>query len=72
MLKPFRGKGIGTQLIKQTEKWAKSKSQLKYIYLVTCKFQAPEFYKKCGFKLEFVRENKITPALTKYFFIKYI
>lgn len=72
VLKLFRGKGIGTQLIKQTEKWAKNQSQLKYINLVTCKFQAPEFYKKCGFKLEFVRENKITPALTKYFFIKYI
>ncbi len=72
MLKPFRCKGIGTQLIKQTEKWAKSKSQLKYISLVTCNFQAPEFYKKCGFELEFIRENKIMPALTKYFFIKYI
>lgn len=72
VLKPFRCKGIGTQLIKQTENWAKSKSQLKYISLVTCKFLAPEFYKKRGFELEFIRENKRTPALTKYFFIKYI
>jgi ribosomal protein S18 acetylase RimI-like enzyme len=28
------------------------------INLVTNGFQAAEFYKKCGFKQEFIRENK--------------
>lgn len=41
------------------------------INLVTSAFNAPEFYKKCGFTVEFVRENKINPQLTKTFFIKY-
>ena len=30
-----------------------------------------EFYKKCGFKVEFVRENKKNPKLNKYFLVKY-
>jgi ribosomal protein S18 acetylase RimI-like enzyme len=41
------------------------------INLVTSEFQAPSFYKKCGFELEFVRVNKHNPELTKYFFVKY-
>ena len=41
------------------------------ISLTTYDFQAPKFYEKCGFKLEFVRENKKNPKLTKYFFVKY-
>ena len=28
------------------------------INLTTYEFQAPEFYKKCGYKVEFIRENK--------------
>ena len=31
----------------------------------------PEFYKKCGFIVEFVRENKFNSKLTKTFFVKY-
>ena len=41
------------------------------INLVTNAFNAPEFYKKCGFTAEFVRENKINPKLTKTFFVKF-
>lgn len=31
----------------------------------------PEFYKKCGYEVEFVRKNKEEPKLTKYFLVKY-
>jgi len=39
--------------------------------LTTYEFQAPEFYKKCGFKVEFIRECKENPKLSKYFLVKY-
>jgi len=42
------------------------------INLITNQFQAAEFYKKCGFEVEFIRENKENPKLTKTFFIKYL
>ena len=41
------------------------------INLVTNSFQAPGFYEKCGFKLEFIRKNEKNPKLTKYFYVKY-
>ena len=40
----------------------------KHIY----EFQAPKFYEKCGFKVEFIRENKENSKLNKYFLIKYL
>ncbi len=65
-----RGNGIGTALLKQVEEFYKDKG-FRCINLTTYEFQAPKFYKKCGFELEFKRENKDNPKLTKYFFIKY-
>ena len=64
----LRGQGYGGKLVKKAEEQAK-KLGFKYITLTTLNFQAPEFYKKMGFELEFIRENK-NPMLTKYFFIK--
>nr|WP_297708181.1 hypothetical protein [uncultured Butyrivibrio sp.] len=32
-------------------------------------FQAPEFYKKLGYELEFIREDK-DPKFSKYFYLK--
>jgi ribosomal protein S18 acetylase RimI-like enzyme len=65
-----RGKGYGRKLLQKLENSFEGKG-FNNINLVTSAFNAPEFYKKCGFAVEFVRENKINPQLTKTFFIKY-
>lgn len=65
-----RGKGYGKKLLQALENHFEGKG-FNNINLVTSAFNAPEFYKKCGFIVEFVRENKINPKLTKTFFIKY-
>ncbi len=70
VLSQYRGKGIGTELIKHVERYFNGKG-FNNMNLVTNDFQAPEFYEKCGFELEFKRENKDNPKLTKYFFVKY-
>ena len=69
--KEYRGKGIGIKLIRKVEKYFEGKG-FNNINLVTNDFQAPKFYEKCGFELEFVRKNKSNPKLTKYFFVKYL
>lgn len=70
VLEEYRNKHIGTKLIKTVENYFKGKG-FENINLSTYEFQAPEFYKKCGFNVEFVRENKENSKLTKYFLIKY-
>ena len=64
----IRRNGLGSRLVKYVEENYKGKGY-KIITLTTFGFQAPEFYKKLGFELEFVRENK-DPKLSKYFFRK--
>ena len=66
----YRNKHIGTQLVNTVENFYKNKG-FENINLTTYAFQAPEFYKKCGFEVEFIRENKENPKLTKYFLVKY-
>lgn len=70
ILEQYRNKHIGSNLIKEVENYYKNKG-FENINLTTYSFQAPEFYKKCGFKVEFIRENKENPKLTKYFLVKY-
>lgn len=65
-----RDKGYGKKLITALENNFKNKG-FNNINLVTSQFQAPEFYKKCGFELEFIRKNSKNPKLTKFFFVKY-
>lgn len=65
-----RGQGFGKVLLETLEAQFAGKG-FHNINLVTSAFQAPEFYKKCGFEQEFVRENKQHPQLTKIFFVKY-
>lgn len=66
----YRGKGIGKKLLKEVENYYKGK-KFNNMNLVTNGFQAPKFYEKCGFQLEFVRENKDNPKFTKYFYVKF-
>ncbi len=67
----YRGKGYGRKLIEELEKKFKH-SGFHNINTVSCDFQAPGFYKKCGFDVEFIRENKKNPKLTMTFFIKFL
>ena len=66
----YRNKHIGSKLVEAVENNYKDKG-FQNINLTTYNFQAPEFYKKCGFKVEFIRENKENPKLNKYFLVKY-
>ena len=70
ILEEYRNKHIGSKLIKTVEDYFRDKG-FENINLTTYDFQAPEFYKKCGYEVEFVRENKKEPKLTKYFLVKY-
>ena len=70
-LKPeHRKRNYGRKLLGELETRFKGKGY-NNINLVTSGFQAPEFYKKCGFEVEFTRTNKNNPKLSKTFFIKY-
>lgn len=66
----YRGQGLGCKLLNKLEQCYKGKGY-NNMNLVTSSFQAPEFYKKCGFEQEFTRINQHHPKLTKIFFIKY-
>ena len=67
----YRNKHIGSKLVEEVEKYFENKG-FENINLTTYEFQAPEFYKKCGFEVEFIRENKQNKKLNKYFLVKYI
>ena len=68
--KDCRRSGLGSKLVKTVEEYYSGKCY-DIITLTTFGFQAPEFYKKLGYKIEFVRENK-DPKLSKYFLSKSI
>ena len=65
-----RKSGIGGRLVAAVEDAYKGSGYAK-ITLTTYGFQAPDFYKKQGYELEFVREDN-DPRLFKYFFKKVI
>ncbi len=66
----YRRRNLGRKLLTELESFFKGKGY-NNINLVTSHFQAPGFYKKCGFEVEFVRINKKNPFLSKTFLIKY-
>ena len=70
ILEEYRNKHIGRKLIGTVENFYKSKG-FENINLTTYAFQAPDFYKKCGFEVEFIRKNKENSKLDKYYLVKY-
>lgn len=70
VLEEYRKQHIGSELVKEVENYFKDK-QLDNINLTTRRFQAPDFYKKCGFELEFIRKDKKNPNLDRYYFVKF-
>lgn len=70
VLEQYRNQHIGSKLVEAVENHFKNK-EFDNINLTTYEFQALEFYKKCEFKVEFVRKNKENSKLNKYFLVKY-
>lgn len=68
--KAHRKCGYGSKLVSAVEEAFQNAGYDK-ITLTTFGFQAPAFYKKLGYKVEFIREDK-NPKLSKYFFSKQI
>jgi ribosomal protein S18 acetylase RimI-like enzyme len=68
--KAYRGKGYGRRLIDELENHFQGKG-FNNINTVSCAFQAPDFYKKCGFQVEFIRENLDNPKLSTTFLVKF-
>lgn len=66
-----RRSGYGRQLLMRLEQEFAG-TGYHNINLVTNAFQAPDFYVKCGYSVEFVRVNAQDPHLTKTFFVKYL
>ena len=66
--KAHRKHGYGSKLISAVEEAFKNAGYDK-ITLTTFGFQAPEFYKKLGYSVEFIREDK-DPKLCKFFLAK--
>lgn len=66
-----RKQGIGRRLLLCLEEYFCNKN-FTNINLVTNQSQALEFYKKCGYSLEFIRKNERFPSFSKYFFVKWL
>ena len=64
----YRRTGLGSRLVGAVEDAYRGKGY-SIITLTTFGFQAPEFYRKLGYRTEFVRENR-DPRLNKYFLCK--
>ena len=63
-----RGSGLGSRLVRTVEEAYRGKGY-DVVTLTTFGFQAPAFYQKLGYSLEFVREDR-DPKLSKYFLSK--
>lgn len=62
----LRGQNIGSNILNKAEQTAKERG-CKYSFLDTFSFQAPEFYKKHGYKDAFTLENYPVTGKRYYF-----
>ena len=62
----LRGQSIGSKILRKAEETAKERG-CKYVFLDTFSFQAPEFYKKYGYKEKFVLEEYPVKGKRYYF-----
>ncbi len=58
----YRGKGVGTKLMEQVHEFGR-KNTCNLATVTTMDFQAPHFYKKLGYKVDFSREGYDKNAL---------
>ena len=68
--KPFRGRGIGTEVLQTAEKTARDR-RLTGICLWTASWQAPDFYKQLGFE-QFAEFDNFPPGRKRIGFRKYL
>ena len=64
----YRRSGLGTRLVRAAEDAYRGRGY-DVVTLTTFGFQAPEFYQKLGYRIEFIRESR-DPKLRKYFLSK--
>ena len=64
----YRGTGLGSRLVHAAEDAYRGKGY-DVVTLTTFGFQAPEFYKRLGYEVEFIRESR-DPKMNKYFLKK--
>ena len=64
----YRKSGLGSRLVRTVEEAYRGKGY-DVVTLTTFGFQAPVFYQKLGYRVEFIRENS-DPKLSKYFLSK--
>ena len=62
----LRGQSISSDILRKAEEEAKGRG-CKYVFLDTFSFQAPEFYKKHGYKEKFVLEEYPLEGKRHYF-----
>lgn len=66
---PYRRQGYGRALLEALEKKFSGKG-FNNINCALSAFQSPDFYKKCGYSIEYIRKDEINPLLSKIFFVK--
>ena len=64
----YRRSGLGSRLVHAVEEAYRGKGY-DVVTLTTFGFQAPAFYQKLGYSIEFIRESR-DPKLRKYFLSK--
>lgn len=58
ILEKYRNKHIESKLLRTVEDYYKN-NEFENINLTIYKFHPPEFYKKCGFEVEFIKKINI-------------